>query len=669
MERLNLEDFQMYNFLSGVKLQMDGEGMAYLVSSADMEENGYSTDVYFVDHQDSRGSIRLTESGKVKSFAWISRELLAFTEYEKPTDDAPDGRTRVYTANIFGNLREERCAFTGLMTLEGVLAGEKLVLSRVDNIVHEKELEGLSGEAYAARRAMLKEKEEIATVFDEYPFWFNGRGVINKTRKAVYTCRLNGENLTRVTPFGFRTEYLFAEGNRIVYNGCQVEPVENYLTGAYVYDAANGTTTCVQEEGVCHIYGVTLWNGDAVIVSSKMDHYSVSQCPDLTVIDPASGARTVLCDYAREINVGNPVGSDSRLGGGYDLRASGGWLYFIMGVADASHLYRIDRAGHLEPVLEKDGSVDCFDVAQERICLVAMHDMRLQELYCMKVGEGKAARCTSWNDDFYLSRPPVVPEKLNFVNADGVEIHGFVLKPVGYRSDRKYPAILDIHGGPHLSYGAVYYHEMQYWAYRGYFVIYCNPRGGEGRGNEFGMLSGRFGTIDYDDLMAFCDQALAAYPAMDAARMGVTGGSYGGFMTNWIIGHTGRFAAAVSQRSISNFVSMEGTSDIGTLFAQGQVMATTHTNVEKMWMHSPLKYADKCTTPTLFIHAEQDYRCWMVEALQMYTTLINNGVRTRLCLFHNENHELSRGGRPKGRIRRLSEITDWMDAFLKPADR
>lgn len=95
-------------------------------------------------------------------------------------------------------------------------------------------------------------------------------------------------------------------------------------------------------------------------------------------------------------------------------------------------------------------------------------------------------------------------------------------------------------------------------------------------------------------------------------------------------------------------------------------MATTHTNVEKMWMHSPLKYADKCTTPTLFIHAEQDYRCWMVEALQMYTTLINNGVRTRLCLFHNENHELSRGGRPKGRIRRLSEITDWMDAFLKP---
>jgi len=225
--------------------------------------------------------------------------------------------------------------------------------------------------------------------------------------------------------------------------------------------------------------------------------------------------------------------------------------------------------------------------------------------------------------------------------------------------------ILDIHGGPHLTYGAVYYHEMQYWANHGYYVICCNPRGGESRGNEFGYICGRFGTIDYDDIMAFCDEALKAYPDMDEKHMGVTGGSYGGFMTNWIIGHTNRFAAAASQRGIANFVSMEGTSDIGTLFAERQILATTHTNLEKMWKQSPLKYADRCTTPTLFIHSEEDYRCWMVEALQMYSTLIHHGVPTRLCLFHGENHELSRGGKPKGRIRRLQEITAWMDKYLK----
>lgn len=213
--------------------------------------------------------------------------------------------------------------------------------------------------------------------------------------------------------------------------------------------------------------------------------------------------------------------------------------------------------------------------------------------------------------------------------------------------------------------GAVYYHEMQYWANHGYYVIYCNPRGGESRGNEFGYICGRFGTIDYDDIMAFCDEALKAYPDMDEKHMGVTGGSYGGFMTNWIIGHTNRFAAAASQRGIANFVSMEGTSDIGTLFAERQILATTHTNLDKMWNQSPLKYADRCTTPTLFIHSEEDYRCWMVEALQMYSTLIHHGVPTRLCLFHGENHELSRGGKPKGRIRRLQEITAWMDKYLK----
>ena len=271
---------------------------------------------------------------------------------------------------------------------------------------------------------------------------------------------------------------------------------------------------------------------------------------------------------------------------------------------------------------------------------------------------------THFNDAMLRGKYVAQPDPLNLTAGDH-EVHGFILKPMDFEAGKKYPVIFDIHGGPKTVYGPVFYHEMQYWANHGYYVIYCNPRGGESRGNEFGYICGRFGTIDYDDIMAFCDEALKAYPDMDEKHMGVTGGSYGGFMTNWIIGHTNRFAAAASQRGIANFVSMEGTSDIGTLFAERQILATTHTNLEKMWNQSPLKYADRCTTPTLFIHSEEDYRCWMVEALQMYSTLIHHGVPTRLCLFHGENHELSRGGKPKGRIRRLQEITAWMDKYLK----
>ena len=136
-------------------------------------------------------------------------------------------------------------------------------------------------------------------------------------------------------------------------------------------------------------------------------------------------------------------------------------------------------------------------------------------------------------------------------------------------------------------------------------------------------------------------------------------------MTNWIIGHTHRFAVAASQRSISNWISMEGTSDIGPYFGMDQAGGNAWENFDQAWWHSPLKYADKCTTPTLFIHSDEDYRCWMVEAYQMFSALKVHGVESRICLFHGENHELSRSGKPNHRIRRLKEITDWFNHYLK----
>lgn len=165
--------------------------------------------------------------------------------------------------------------------------------------------------------------------------------------------------------------------------------------------------------------------------------------------------------------------------------------------------------------------------------------------------------------------------------------------------------------------------------------------------------------------MKFTDVVLEQYPQIDAAKVGVTGGSYGGFMTNWIIGHTDRFAAAASQRSISNWISMFGTTDIGYYFADDQCASTPWVEHDKLWEQSPLKYADKAVTPTLFIHSEQDYRCWLTEGLQMFTALKYHGVEARLCMFRGENHELSRSGKPRHRVRRLEEITNWFESHLK----
>ena len=166
--------------------------------------------------------------------------------------------------------------------------------------------------------------------------------------------------------------------------------------------------------------------------------------------------------------------------------------------------------------------------------------------------------------------------------------------------------------------------------------------------------------------MAFCDAALAAWPDMDAEELFETGGSYGGFMTNWIIGHTDRFRACASQRSISNWFSFWGVADIGVEFAADQNAADPWNDPEKLWEHSPLKYADRARTPTLFIHSFEDYRCPIDQGYQMFTALIAHGVESRMVCFRGENHELSRSGKPSHRLKRLNEITGWFDSHRKP---
>ena len=158
---------------------------------------------------------------------------------------------------------------------------------------------------------------------------------------------------------------------------------------------------------------------------------------------------------------------------------------------------------------------------------------------------------------------------------------------------------------------------------------------------------------------------LKAYPNIDQKRVCETGGSYGGLMTNWIVGHTDRFCAVASQRSISNWLSFAGVSDIGPDFAADQNAAGLWNDPEKLWWHSPLKYADRVKTPTLFIHAFEDYRCPVDQGYQMFTALVAQGVETKLVCFRGENHELSRSGKPSHRLKRLKEITDWFDKHDK----
>jgi dipeptidyl aminopeptidase/acylaminoacyl peptidase len=251
-----------------------------------------------------------------------------------------------------------------------------------------------------------------------------------------------------------------------------------------------------------------------------------------------------------------------------------------------------------------------------------------------------------------------------FKGYDGTEIQGWIVFPPGFRKTKKYPSILEIHGGPRVQYGYTFFHEMQYLAAKGYVVFYTNPRGGQGRGKTWAeSIAGGWGGLDYQDCMAAADY-LEKQKFIHPKKMGVTGGSYGGYMTNWIIGHTDRFKAAVTQRSVTNLMSMYGSSDIGWSLER-EFDGTPWDNPENYQKCSPITYFRNVKTPVLIIHSEQDLRCPTEQGEQMFIMLKRLGKTVELVRFPEEPHGLSRHGRPDRRLARLSWIEKWFDKYLK----
>jgi dipeptidyl aminopeptidase/acylaminoacyl peptidase len=243
-------------------------------------------------------------------------------------------------------------------------------------------------------------------------------------------------------------------------------------------------------------------------------------------------------------------------------------------------------------------------------------------------------------------------------SADGYPVHGWLVTPDG---PGPHPVLLLVHGGPHSAYTSAFFDEAQVYAGAGYAVVMGNPRGSAGYGQSHGRsVVGALGTVDVDDVLALLDEALRR-PECDPSRVGVMGGSYGGFMTCWLSAHApGRFTAAISERALNAWDSFAGSSDIGYYFAKAYV-GTDH---EALWRISPLAYADRIEIPLLIIHSEQDWRCPVEQAQRMFVALKNRGAEVEMLLFPGEGHELSRSGRPRHRQQRFDAILQWWARYL-----
>ena len=393
--------------------------------------------------------------------------------------------------------------------------------------------------------------------------------------------------------------------------------------------------------------------------------------PDLWVMDatPNAQPKNLTADY--DFDISSSVGGDNaapRGGSGRGLFWSpdGRWLFDTAAKQGRTPVVRVDaQSGAVTEISQGDQAVLDFSVTPDARNMVALisSPVMIGDLFTLSAN-GAQTRITNFNQKLWSQLDLTAPEEINYTSFDGKRIQGWIQKPPNFDAKKKYPLILNIHGGPHTAYGWVFDHEFQFMAAKGYVVLYINPRGSTSYGQDFGnIIQYHYPGDDYRDLMIGVDEVLKA-GYVDPKKLGVTGGSGGGVLTDWTITHTNRFAAAVSQRDISNWASWWYTADF-TLFTPQWFKAPPFEDPQDYANRSAITFVKDIHTPVLFVLGESDYRTPQDSGgEQLFRALKYMKRPTAMVVFPRETHELSRSGEPWHRIERLDHIVGWFDKWL-----
>jgi dipeptidyl aminopeptidase/acylaminoacyl peptidase len=395
--------------------------------------------------------------------------------------------------------------------------------------------------------------------------------------------------------------------------------------------------------------------------------------PDLFVMNNEPGAppKNLTANY--DFDIGGGIGGDQRAPrggspGSVTWSKDDRWIYVNVAEHGAANLKRIDAAtGKVEPLTSGNHEVVSYSATPDasRMALVISTSTNTGDLFLLDTGSGKLTQLTRVNEELSSQLNLTDPEEIWYTSFDGKKIQGWIQKPPNFDPSKKYPFILEIHGGPHSAYGLTFTHEFQWMAAKGYVVLYTNPRGSTSYGQDFGnIIQYNYPGDDYKDLMAGVDEVIKR-GYIDTKKMGVTGGSGGGVLTNWTVGHTTRFAAAVSQRSIADWSGFWYTADFW-LYMPTWFRAAPWEDPEDFARRSPITYVKNITTPMMFIEGEADYRTPPADGGEiMFRALKYRKIPTAMVRFPNESHELSRSGAPWHRVERLQHILNWFDKYLQ----
>lgn len=661
---ITAEDLLQFKFIGDPQVSPQGNRVAYVLTQLDKELNGYYSSIYVSG---------LEDEGRQYTYHYNQDTLIKDTAPKW----SPDGKTLAFFSNRTGKNQ------VWILSIEG---GEATPLTDVKQGISEfswspdgtqlavcikGELkQNLTQEEKEQQEKEEKEKSDVKQI-TRLRYKENGVGILNEDRKYVYTYDIATKQFTQITEgeFDFNQARFSPDGKSLIYLGSKDADQElEYIASIWKYDLeTKKETKFFQGEGMV---AAPSFSPDGKWIAFLGHNRGVHSSGNMQVwvISTSTGEARNLSETL-DHTAGNLVGvdvkydkSDFRLI--WDEQSTA--IYFLATIGGDCQLFKTNLDGQVSKALSANKanvtSFDLVDAGKAVLIQGNAHspgDLIVQELTNIQ----STQQISDWNKELLSEVSLSTPEGFTYKSTDGLEIEGWILKPFGFEEGKKYPMILEIHGGPHTSFGNGLHHEFQLMAAKGYVVLYTNPRGSHGYGHDFvNGVVGDYSGMDYEDIMAGVDYTIANFNFIDESQLFVTGGSYGGYMTNVIVTKTDRFKAAVTERSICNWHSFYGTSDIGFYFTHWQMgEADLWDDEEKLMKVSPIRYARNVKTPTLIIHSEQDLRCPIEQAEQWYVALRRLGVETKFVRFPDENHDLSRTGQPKHRLERLGHLIGWFE--------
>ena len=638
------------------KISPDGKEAVFIRTHIDEEENTYRAHLYHLDLESGEAVQWMHGKERVSSPQWSANgKFVAFLSDRSE-------KSQLYVMPATGGEARALTDFEkGVNAFLWSPCGNKIWFNALAK----------EGKTFTDKEEKEEKKQPEPYIVDKMKYKMDGMGLLPKEfHRHIGVVDIKSKDVEQITEGTYHhgLEAVSHDGSKLVYGVTREENLDFvFRQPLFIYDVeTKKETVLIEEDG--YFGGAAFSHDDTKIAFiGSTRQYENATHSEIYVYDLAQQSAECLTE-AMDVPVGDYVVADLQQGADAPavVWTKDDHLYFQVSTMGDVRLYFASLDGAIYPASPDMEHVYGYDISRDGVFAVAAISNSIfpGELFKLTIATGERQVLTDFNKTYMEETELIAPELIIAKGAEDWAVHGWLMKPYGFKEGEKYPLVVNIHGGPHAMYANTFFHEMQVLAARGFGVLYVNPRGSHGYSQAFvDAVRGDYGGNDYEDIMKSLDDVIAANSWIDTERLGVTGGSYGGFMTNWIVGHTNRFKAAVTQRSISNWISFFGVSDIGYYFSEWQ-MGADMTDVDKLWKHSPLKYAKNVETPLLILHSENDYRCPIEQSEQLYVTLKSMGKDTQFVRFPEADHNLSRTGKPNLRFARLEQIAGWMEKYL-----